>query len=334
LLALSKSPELGAMNRLKEFKYISPQAKWRLAAAYKLAGQDNTALQLISGLPITFNNNHQGGISYGSDMRDEAMVLETLTLVGRRNLAAELVTTLAAKLSEDSWYSTQTTAYSLIAIAKYCGKNPSGSKIIATGTVNSKAININSTSYITQIPIDLKQGLSKVTINNKGNNVLYVRTISEGQPLAGDSLKVNNDPLVLVLNVSYITRDLKPIDVDHLKQGTDFIAKVTVKNTGRRGYYERMALTQIFPSGWEILNTRMQEGEGSLQSSPSEYQDIRDDRVYTYFGIKENETLTYYVQLNAAYLGRYFLPGTYCAAMYENSINAGVNGHWVEIVKP
>ncbi len=39
-LALAKAPELGAMNRLKEFKYLSNEAKWRLAAAYQLAGQD------------------------------------------------------------------------------------------------------------------------------------------------------------------------------------------------------------------------------------------------------------------------------------------------------
>lgn len=333
LLALAKTPELGAMNRLKEFKYISPQAKWRLAAAYKLAGQNNTALQLISGLPITLTTNNQGGMSYGSNMRDEAMILETLTLMDRRAQASDLVTRLAAKLSDDSWYSTQTTAYALIAIAKFCGKNPSGVKITATGTVNAKAVNINSTSYVAQLPLDLKQGSAKISISNKGTNILYARIISEGQPLTGEDLHVNNDGSILVLDVSYLTRDKKPIDVNRLIQGTDFVAKVTIKNPGKRGYYERMALTQIFPSGWEILNTRMQEGEGSFQSSPSEYQDIRDDRVYTYFGIGENKTLTYYVQLNAAYLGKYFLPGTYCAAMYDNSINAGVNGRWVEVVK-
>ncbi len=101
-------------------------------------------------------------------------------------------------------------------------------------------------------------------------------------------------------------------------QGTDFIAKVTVRNPGNRGYYDRMALTQIFPSGWEILNTRLQDGEGAYKSSPFDYQDIRDDRVNTYFGIGEKQTLTFYVQLNAAYLGKYFLPGTYCGAMYDN----------------
>jgi len=291
-------------------------------------------LQLISGLPVTFKTNHSPGITYGSDTRDEAMVLETLTLMGRRTLAADLVNTIAARLSQDEWYSTQTTAYSLIAIATYCGKNPSGSKIIATGTVNGNAININSSSYVSQMPLDLSKGIANVTLNNKGNNVLYVRIISEGQPVAGENLQVHNNPSVLVLNVSYLSRNLKPVDVSTLIQGADFIAKVTIKNPGKRGYYERMALTEIFPGGWEILNTRLQDGEGSFQSSRYDYQDVRDDRVYTYFSIKENETLTYYVQLNATYLGRYFLPGTYCSAMYDNSINAGVNGRWVEVVSP
>ena len=112
----------------------------------------------------------------------------------------------------------------------------------------------------------------------------------------------------------------------------DFVAKVIIKNPGKRGYYTQMALSQIFPSGWEILNARMLGGEGAFKSSSSTYQDIRDDRVYTYFNVSPNETLTYYVQLNASYLGRYFLPGTYCEAMYDNSITAGVNGKWVQVV--
>src|SRR6185295_10277239 len=80
-LALAKSPELGAMNRLKEFRYLSPEAKWRLAAAYQLTGQDNTALDLVSGLPTSFGTRPSPGISYGSDLRDKAMVLETLTIM-------------------------------------------------------------------------------------------------------------------------------------------------------------------------------------------------------------------------------------------------------------
>src|SRR5204863_1911749 len=61
LLALTKAPELGAMNRLKEFKFISPEAKWRLAAAYHLMGQTKVALQMISGLPTSFTARQDPG---------------------------------------------------------------------------------------------------------------------------------------------------------------------------------------------------------------------------------------------------------------------------------
>ena len=333
LLALAKVPELGAMNRLKEFKYISPEAKWRLAAAFKLTGQDNVALQLINGLPTTFIRNQLPGITYGSDVRDEAMVLETLTLLGRRSQASELMNTIAARISKDEWFSTQTTAYSLIAIAKYCGKNLSGSKITATVAINGKLVNLNGNSYINQVSIPLGKTATSMSVSNNGNNVIYVRLINEGQPLTGDSLPVNNNSNVLIMSVQYFSGNGKIINISKLQQGEDFVAKVVIKNPGRKGVYDQMALTQIFPSGWEILNSRMQEGESNFKSSKSDYQDIRDDRVYTYFNLKINETVTYYIQLNASYLGKYFLPGVYCSAMYDNSIRAGVRGKWVEVVK-
>ncbi|HMD00346.1 MAG TPA: hypothetical protein VKH37_09335, partial [Ferruginibacter sp.] len=272
---------------------------------------------------------------FGSDLRDQAMVLETLTLMGssQRSKASALLPTIAAKLSQESWYSTQTTAYALIAIAKYCGNNPSPEKINATANIDGKPTDVTSASYIRQVPIVFSNGGKNITLTNKGSNVLYVRLITQGQPLAGDSLKVNNNPAVLQMNVSYVSQNGSSVDVSNLHQGTDFIAKVVIRNPGSRGYYTQMALSQIFPSGWEILNARMLGGEGAFKSSSSTYQDIRDDRVYTYFNIAPAETLTYYVQLNASYLGRYFLPGTFCEAMYDHNITAGVNGKWVQVIQ-
>lgn len=333
LLAMAKSPDLGAMNRLKEFKYLSVAAKWRLAGAYQLAGQNKVALALINGLPQTIENTQSSIYTFGSDTRDEAMILEVLTLMGRRNEAFKIVNSLAAKLSTDNWYSTQTTAYSLIAIAAYCGENKSGDKIMANATLNGKSVKINSASYISQTSIDISKGDVKVNVKNQGDNVLYVRIISEGQPISGESLPVVNDPSVLGMTVSYLTKGLVPLDISQLKQGTDFVAKVTISNPAGRGAYDRMALTQVFPAGWEIINTRMQEGERSFQSSPMEYQDVRDDRVYTYFNIPSSTSRVYYIQLNAAYLGKYFLPGVNCQAMYDNTIAANTEGRWVEVVK-
>lgn len=331
LLALAKSPEVGAMNRLKEWKFLTPEGKWRLAAAYQLIGQSNTALQLISGLPLNFPSRKDPGFTYGSSLRDEAMVLETLTIMNRRTEAAALVRSIAAQLSQDAWYSTQTTAYSLIAIAKYSGVIKDAQKINASVINNGKSNNLTTESAVSQTDLSWQSGKSNVAITNKGNNVLYVRVINQGQPLSNQIVPVNNNPAVLKIAVSYTTTSGQPVDVTNLKQGTDFVAKVTLTNPGLRGNYENMALTQIFPSGWEILNTRLYNSEGAFQSSPADYMDIRDDRVYHYFDMHQGETLTYYVQLNAAYTGRYFWPGVYAEEMYDHTVSGGVEGKWIKV---
>ena len=333
LLALAKAPEVGAMNRLREWKFLTPEGRWRLAAAYQLAGQGQIALQLISGLPTIFNPRPYWGITYGSDLRDDAMVLETLVTMNRRAEADQLVKTIAAKLSQDTWYSTQTDAFSLIAIAKYCGTATDNKKIDAGGKMNSQSLSISSGSVVSQTKMIWQNGKSAIQLTNRGNNVLYVRVINEGQPLSNQALPVTNNPNILDVSVSYLTNTGATIDPASIKQGTDFVAKVVIKNPGSRGAYTQMALSQIFPSGWEILNTRLFNSEGAFKSSNSDYMDIRDDRVYHYFSINQNETLTYYVQLNAAYPGKYYWPGVYCEAMYDNTISGGVSGKWVEVVQ-
>ncbi|CAN5588609.1 MG2 domain-containing protein [soil metagenome] len=331
LLALAKAPELGAMNRLKEFKFITPEAKWRLAAAYQLVGQSKVALQLISGLSTSFPKRDYTGITFGSDLRDQAMVLETLALMNRKAEGEQLVRTVANKLSQEDWYSTQTTAYALIAIAKFSGSNKDDKKIIATGNAGSQKLNISSGSVVSQTTIAWQNNKGAVQLSNKGSNTLYVRVINEGKPLSTDTIPVKNNHNILIVSATYLSTTGQPIDINKIRQGTDFMAKVTIKNPGLRGTYTEMALTQIFPSGWEILNTRLYNSEGAYQSSPSDYMDIRDDRVYHYFDLKQNETLTYYVQLNAAYPGRYFWPGVYAEAMYDHTISGGVRGKWVEV---
>lgn len=331
LLALAKAPELGAMNRLKEWKFLTPEGKWRLAAAYYLAGQPQVAIQLTKGLSTSFPQRPNAGYTFGSALRDQAMVLEGLTVMNRQPEAAQLVRSVAAQLAQDEWYSTQTTAYSLIAIAEFSGNNKSGSKIDFSGTVSGKSVSVNSASPVSQTVIPWQGGKGNVQLTNKGNNVLYVRVINAGQPFSNQTVPIVNNPNVLQVAVTFISTDGKEIDASKIKQGTDFVARVTVNNPGMRGSYSNMALTQIFPSGWEILNTRLYNTEGTFKSSPSDYMDIRDDRVYQYFDITNNQTLTYYVQLNAAYPGKYYWPGVYCEAMYDHTISGGVNGKWVEV---
>jgi uncharacterized protein YfaS (alpha-2-macroglobulin family) len=329
LLALDRAPELGAMNRLREFPYLSVEARWRLAAAYKLAGQPEIGKQMIVGLPLTVKPYFLLYGTYGSDLRDEAMILETLTLLGQQQKAATQLRLVAARLSVDDWYSTQTTAYSLIAIAEYCGKNKTAAKLLFNYNAGAAKGSVNSSLYLWQTAIAANGG--NVTLRNTGANKLYLRLIQHGQPTSGQDIPAEINPDVLDMHIGYYTLNGKEMDPTKMKQGTDFVAKVTLKNPGKQGYYQNMALTQIFPSGWEILNTRLTGADNAFKPSTYDYLDIRDDRVYTYFSIPEAKEVTYYVMLNAAYVGKYYMPATLCEAMYNHSISALAKGEWVEV---
>ena len=100
------------------------------------------------------------------------------------------------------------------------------------------------------------------------------------------------------------------------------------------GNLEQLILSYVVPSGWEIRTSRLDEGQTSHQSSPFDYQDIRDDRVYTYFNLGQGQTKNFRILLNAAYQGKFYMPGISCEAMYDNSVNARKQGNWVEVVLP
>ena len=196
-------------------------------------------------------------------------------------------------------------------------------------TRGGKTVNVLSDKPVVQIglPVDNSSKTGTVNINNNGEGLIFTRIIMEGIPEAGQEMEFSNN---LKLDVTYLTRDGKALDVTSLAQGTDFIAKVSVYNPGEY-YYRDLALTQVFPPGWEITNNRMWENEMAVSKDNPTYQDIRDDRIYTYFDLGRESRKTFTVQLNAAYLGKYYLTGAYCEAMYDNSISAMKKGEWVEI---
>jgi uncharacterized protein YfaS (alpha-2-macroglobulin family) len=335
-LALAKAAELGAMNRLKELKSLSPAARWRLAAAYMLTGHRDVAAKLLYGQPLKANDYNDMSFTYGSGTRDEAMILETLVLLGERQKAVMVLENVCAHLASEEWMSTQTTAYSLLAVSKLVGKYTENSMLEFTYTINEKSSTYRSSSRIAQIPVTVNDRSEKqVLVTNKSRRILYTRVITRGQPETDDATTFQNN-----LNMSVVYMDMhgNELDPKTIRQGTDFKAEVTVSNPGLMGNYNQMALTQIFPSGWEIINIRItNDNDAGEQVTVStynlpRYQDIRDDRVYTYFDLAARQKATYTILLNASYLGRYYLPGVSCDAMYNGRIGARTAGMWVEVV--
>jgi uncharacterized protein YfaS (alpha-2-macroglobulin family) len=101
-----------------------------------------------------------------------------------------------------------------------------------------------------------------------------------------------------------------------------------------RGRYDNLALSQVFPSGWEINNLRLTGDEATGQTQLFDYQDIRDDRVFTYFGLSPGERKTFNLIITATYGGKFYLPAVSCEAMYDRSIYARKKGFEVDVLKP
>ncbi|BAX81167.1 alpha-2-macroglobulin family protein [Labilibaculum antarcticum] len=329
-LAEAEVPDLASMNRMREQNKLSPEAKWRLAAAYRLIGQTEVAEKLIEnlGLEVEAYREHSG--SFGSDTRDRAMILETLSLLNKRTEAFPLVQKLSAELSSNSWMSTQTTAFCLIGMAEFAGRGDSKELNISYSLNGGETEELSSNNPIIQIPLDLSSGKPKVKVNNLSDGVLYARVSISGIPETGDQTSAEKN---LKMKITYKDMQGNSIDVKSLQQGTDFKVDVRIENPGVMENYEQMALTQIFPSGWEIVNTRFGDVDDVVKSDVPTYQDIRDDRVYTYFDLDRNKSKTFSITMNAAYVGKYYLPTVNCEAMYDDRIHARKPGRWVEVVK-
>lgn len=328
-LALAGSADLAAMNRLREFSEISNEAKWRLAAAYALAGQNEASQAISKTANINFQPPKYNYYTYGSVDRNRAMALETMVLT-KNPQQRELAEYLANDLSSNRWMSTQTTAYSLLAMAKMVEAN-GGKDLDLQYTINGKPESIQSKSAIAQRDLPITDGTNQLTFSNKKDNLVYVRVLNSGKLPLGQELVEQRG-----LRVSVVYKDLAgtKINISNLKQGQDFVATITVSNLKNENIND-VALTQLFPSGWEIINTRFTDF-GAATTSQARYTDIRDNEVNYYFDLLQKGkqgSKTFNIMLNASFLGTYYLPGIQAEAMYDNDYLVRNKGQWITVEK-
>lgn len=330
VLALAGSPEMGAMNRLKEMKDLTSMSRWSLASAYALVGREDVAQDLISKTTALPSGYSEYDETFGSDVRDQSIQLMTLCLLDKGKEAATLVEELSKQLSSDDWLSTQSTAFALVALSDYLAKYRVDGAMDFTYACGGKDGQVKTDKNIWSETLLDKAGTSaSVELKNTGKSTLFARIITEGIPEQGEEKAYANG---VSLAVSYVDLNGSPVNVAQLEQGTNFSAVVTVKNPSARGY-NNLVLSEIFPVGWEILNTRfLNESVTDSLSAGVNYQDIRDDRVYSYIDrLPAGSQVTVKINLCAVYPGRFYLPPVYCEAMYDYLIRANTAGQEVTV---
>mgnify|MGYP000947948300 CR=1 FL=1 len=330
VMALSGNPLLGAMNRLREYYALGYEARLLLAEAYLVTGQIQEAQKLLESTNKASRPREHYYYTYGSEQREKAIRLQLLCGLNDITSANKELNELCANLCSDSWLSTQSTAFSLFAVYEYIQKFGGNASMQWRCAVNGNEQRSGASRSFVSIPIDFRNNQAQVDVTNQGKGNLSVRWVNRGKPTAGNEKETAQN---IRMQVRYTTMEGAVLDPSNLPQGTDFKMIVTVTHIGTRSSLPNIALSCYIPSGWEIHNERLNDASESAKSNEYTYQDIRDDKVLTYFDLRAGESKSFTVLLNAAYEGNFYLPACNAEAMYDNSVYANTVGQWIRVVK-
>lgn len=325
-LALAGKTQLGAMNRLKEFGLENSIAKWRLASAYALAGQQKTAKILAETSILNTNTLRDDYYTYGSLTRDNAILLECMQILNPADHQLPVtMKEIAAKLGSNDWLSTQETAYSLCAFAKVV-KTTKGQVAKYSVAENGKAKkNITLSDVLNQYTVEKVGKKNYLSISNTGTNILFVRLINSGIP---PSTSLTNSQNKLQLSVHYFNEQGKQVSGDSLVFGKDYNLTVQIQNMQAK-QVNNIALSLYIPAGCEIQNDGMADVHTNAQTVT--HEDIRDDKILAYFNLNAQSTKTLHYKISASYKGTFLNPGVHCEAMYDASIYALEKGRYIRI---
>jgi uncharacterized protein YfaS (alpha-2-macroglobulin family) len=342
VLARAGQPEVGAMNRLREAR-LDGVERWVLAATYQLAGLSDAARQLSSGDALAARDYRAGDYTFGSPLRDHALVLQSQVILGRLEQAEPLVREISKALSGEEWYSTQETAYSLLAMSQLAGARKDVAGFTYTRTLAGNAQNASTTAALDRSVLDgVPDSGADLSLHNTSAGILFATVTLRGTPAPQAEEAAASG---LDLQLEYSDAEGNAVDLARVRQGADLTVDITLRNT-TRVKVDNIALTQIVPSGWEIRNDRLNDvdaGTGERDAargqparnagaSRADHVDIRDDRVMQYFNLEPGATIRFQTHINAAYRGRYYLPGIVAEAMYDATKHARSTGRWTEVV--
>jgi len=324
-LALAGAPDLGGMNRLASYGDITESAGWLLAGAYALAGHRDTAVSMTAKLDTNPPPYRETGDTWGSDRRDRALALNTLNIMADTRRSADLVPFLAEQFASGRWFSTQETAWMLLALAPhYRGQDRTPAAWAIEWDKGSVEGEIRRSAIVRNLEA-FDSPTQTLVVRNTGTKTLYGKATTRGTIAAGKETKVETG---LGLTVQYFDQNDTGIRAASLAPGDSFSIRVTVSNLTRKAV-DNVALSLPVPTAWEFANERIGAAEETEFTTGYDYRDIKDTEISTYFGMKPDEDKTFVFHATVAYNGNYYVPAVRAEAMYDADYQAVLPGQFI-----
>jgi uncharacterized protein YfaS (alpha-2-macroglobulin family) len=329
-LVLADKPNYGAMNRLRLVPNLNSTSKFMLSHAMTLVGEEAAASVLLKKTTHQVEKYREFGNTFGSNIRDQALILRVLMERGDKILAKRVIDELTPYFTgEDNRYlTTQEMAQCMVGFSLFVDdlENVDKAVPVAVSRANEVLLNTELKEEAQSLLLELNDKLeNKINIKNNGEAEIFSSLILSGTPLRDESSAEQND---LELKVKYLDNNGTVVDFKNLQLGQDYTISVSLNHPGVRMDYENMALTVMVPPGCEFINTRLMTDIRFNEGSSYDYQDMRDDRVYTYFTLPKGGTKEFRFLVNATYEGKYWTPSVFAEAMYDPQIRSKTEGFW------
>ena len=330
VLALGNRSQISVMNYYKaNQQMLALDSRYLLSAAYALTGDKKSFAAL---LPSSFSGEAsvaQTGGSFYSEVRDEAIALNTMLDVDPGNAQVPVMAKHVSQfLKTRQWLSTQERAFGFLAIGKLA-RNAVTSNVTADIQVNGKTVGKLTG---TDVKLTAKQlGGTAIQVNTKGTGKLYYYWVAEGISTTG---AYKEEDSFIKVRRQFFNRYGQPITGNSFQQNDLIIVKVTLENSFATPV-ENIVITDILPAGFEIENPRTKELPGMDWIRDAAYPtalDVRDDRIHLFVDLNNNRQ-NYYYAVRAVSPGLYRMGPVGADAMYNGEYHSYHGGGMVRVVQ-
>jgi hypothetical protein len=329
VLALAGKLDQGTLAGLKliNLDRLPSYSKFQYAGAIAITLGPQGALWLLPTEVHPQNYEMETGGFFNSSIRANAILLDILNEITPQSPS---IPVLARAISEDlyfdQWYTTQGTAWGLMAIGKYM---KSQEKPAYTGAIviDGKRYKDFGVEDIKLSDGNLAGGDIEISINGQGNCYYYWQ--ASGVPSAN---KIEEYDDRLRVRREYLDYDGNQLDQNSIMLGGQIITKITVQALDKD--LDNVVINDLLPSCLEIENPRL-ETSGQIswlrgKSSHPDYLDIRDDRFLMFAGLRNGREFSYYYSARVICSGDFQIPPIAAECMYDPTIrSAGSSGRMI-----
>jgi alpha-2-macroglobulin len=314
-------------------------------------GQRDRVDKLLDDLEVAFDDRGHPRSErkhgwYGSDQRDVAIA--AMALARHRPTSLRLPALVARLVDHSDGYTTQATAYSLLALADHLRRLPEGGTKLAA-LLDGKSIDgetIGGSGIRFEIPLAALRGQrAELTLRAEGDVAVgYALSARYRVPLEGQALEAQTAENGPEIHRVFTRPDGSPVDLSEVKHGELLrVALLLRLGPGERSR-AYLAVTDRLPAGFEPVDTDLD----TVSSAPEiderhpfadllrwsydrpSHLELHADRVNVYYDRTHQDTVATTYLVRASTRGSYALPPAMAELMYEpNSVSYSEQGRVV-----